>query len=254
MRYKGVLIVGLLGFTLLFQNCSGFETTSSSSSSVSGVFALLDGSSEAMDPEFKIQTINDYFLVDQPMVFYPNPEKFPRYEDAAYAVEFSYNFTFDGDGECSFFNQKSGRIRHEIVCSGEGLLRLFQSAQVPLGALEVHLLEIRVVKGEGTQVALNASLEIPDWDTLPPTEESPVVAPEQPVTPPAQPPVAQSGAQLYLTNCASCHYPLSTSEKAGRNFSQIKNAIMNNSQMRNIAGLRALSDPQIQAIADALVR
>jgi len=60
------------------------------------------------------------------------------------------------------------------------------------------------------------------------------------------------GASLYATNCELCHNPLATSTKANRTFSQIKGAITNNSG--GMSSLGALSDAQLQAIADALVK
>ena len=236
-----------------FQNCGGFEATSISQNSVLNSVSCEQGSADCfnLNPNFGVLSINETFLSDQPMIFYPNPDQFPRYEDPNYAVEFSYDFTWDGDGQCSFFHQPTGRIRFEILCTGEGTVRLFQRAQIPLSSEEVFLVEVQVVRGNESQSALDLTKEIPDWDTLPPTAETPVV---RPPAPPSPPPTQFNGAELYRVHCAACHYPLATSEKMGRNFTQIDNAIRNNPQMRNIATLRALSEGEVRAIADALAR
>jgi len=63
---------------------------------------------------------------------------------------------------------------------------------------------------------------------------------------------ALDGASLYATNCELCHNPLETSTVANQNFSQIKGAITNN--FGGMSSLGALSDEQLQAIADALIK
>jgi hypothetical protein len=57
------------------------------------------------------------------------------------------------------------------------------------------------------------------------------------------------GAALYADNCASCHGPLATSEKLGRDASQIQDAI---NTVPAMSSLSSLSQTDIQAIADAL--
>jgi Cytochrome C oxidase, cbb3-type, subunit III len=64
--------------------------------------------------------------------------------------------------------------------------------------------------------------------------------------------VSVSGAALYAASCESCHGLLATSTKLNRSFSLIKAAIVNNSG--GMASLGALSDVQLQAIADVLVK
>jgi mono/diheme cytochrome c family protein len=64
--------------------------------------------------------------------------------------------------------------------------------------------------------------------------------------------VAVNGAELYAASCESCHGLLATSTKLNRSFSVIKAAIVNNSG--GMASLGALSDLQLQAIANALVK
>lgn len=61
--------------------------------------------------------------------------------------------------------------------------------------------------------------------------------------------VILDGVALYTQNCASCHGPIATSSKIGRNLSQVNNAIANVSSM---AGLSFLTTAQRQAIVDAL--
>lgn len=60
------------------------------------------------------------------------------------------------------------------------------------------------------------------------------------------------GASLYATNCMSCHGDLANSTKKNRSAQQIQNAIDFNAAMRNIAYLKSLSAPQVDAIAKAL--
>ncbi|HKI51405.1 MAG TPA: cytochrome c [Geothermobacteraceae bacterium] len=63
--------------------------------------------------------------------------------------------------------------------------------------------------------------------------------------------VSLDGVALYAANCQGCHNPLATTTKANRTFSQIKNAITANAG--GMSSLAALTDAQLQAIADALV-
>jgi hypothetical protein len=61
------------------------------------------------------------------------------------------------------------------------------------------------------------------------------------------------GEGLYQTKCSSCHGALESSAKIGRTFAQIKSAIQSGSiPAMNGASLQALTDEEIQAIADAL--
>lgn len=59
------------------------------------------------------------------------------------------------------------------------------------------------------------------------------------------------GAKLYAANCMGCHNPLQNSNKQNNSASDIKSAIQGVSQMR-LAYLQALTDTQLQAIADVL--
>ena len=63
---------------------------------------------------------------------------------------------------------------------------------------------------------------------------------------------ALDGASLYATNCELCHNPLETSTVANQSFNQIKGAVANN--FGGMASLGALTDEQLQAIADALAK
>lgn len=60
------------------------------------------------------------------------------------------------------------------------------------------------------------------------------------------------GSALYASNCSSCHGALTSSTKSNRSFTQIKNAITNNSG--GMASLGALTEAQLQAIAAALIK
>lgn len=60
-----------------------------------------------------------------------------------------------------------------------------------------------------------------------------------------------SGKVLYTNNCASCHGPIETSTKLGRNSEEIKNAISNISQMQFLRG--TFSDNEISDISEALI-
>jgi hypothetical protein len=63
------------------------------------------------------------------------------------------------------------------------------------------------------------------------------------------------GESLYQTKCSSCHGPIESSQKIGRTFAQIKSAIQSGSiPAMNGASLQALTDAEIQHIADALDR
>lgn len=64
--------------------------------------------------------------------------------------------------------------------------------------------------------------------------------------------VLLDGATLYSANCATCHLTLASSTKSNRTFAQIKNAIIGNTG--GMYSLGTLSDLQIQAIADVLVK
>lgn len=59
-----------------------------------------------------------------------------------------------------------------------------------------------------------------------------------------------NGQQLYSTHCLSCHNP--PASKGGRPATAISNAIQNNSQMRVIPTLTALTSAEIIAIAKYL--
>lgn len=67
-------------------------------------------------------------------------------------------------------------------------------------------------------------------------------------TDPNDPPVID-GAALYGTNCALCHMPLASSNKAGATFDRIKWGIVNLPIMQSLSNL---SDDAIHAIAKAL--
>ena len=64
--------------------------------------------------------------------------------------------------------------------------------------------------------------------------------------------IVLDGAALYNSNCSSCHSTLASSTKSNKTFTQIKNAISGNSG--GMSSLGSLSDAQIQAIANALVK
>jgi mono/diheme cytochrome c family protein len=64
--------------------------------------------------------------------------------------------------------------------------------------------------------------------------------------------VSLDGAALYSVSCASCHGVLGSSTKQNKTFTQIKNAIGNNSG--GMGALGSLTDAQLQAIAAALVK
>ena len=57
------------------------------------------------------------------------------------------------------------------------------------------------------------------------------------------------GATLYKTNCSGCHGELATSNRRGRTAAQIRTALNTSSTM---ASVTALTDAEVQAIADAL--
>lgn len=59
---------------------------------------------------------------------------------------------------------------------------------------------------------------------------------------------AFDGRQLYATNCQSCHGALATSEVRNRTSAQIKSAIVDINEMKNLK----LSDDQVNAIAYSL--
>jgi mono/diheme cytochrome c family protein len=59
-----------------------------------------------------------------------------------------------------------------------------------------------------------------------------------------------TGAQLYASNCESCHGSLNSSQKKGSSADMIANAIATVSDMSSLQG--KLSDQQINKIADAL--
>jgi mono/diheme cytochrome c family protein len=64
--------------------------------------------------------------------------------------------------------------------------------------------------------------------------------------------VVSDGVALYNANCSSCHSALASSTKSNKTFTQIKNAISGNAG--GMSSLGSLSDAQIQAIANALVK
>ncbi len=64
--------------------------------------------------------------------------------------------------------------------------------------------------------------------------------------------VVLDGATLYNANCFTCHLELASSTKPNRTYAQIKNAISGN--IGGMYSLGTLSDAQIQAIANALVK
>jgi mono/diheme cytochrome c family protein len=66
------------------------------------------------------------------------------------------------------------------------------------------------------------------------------------------PAVVLDGVVLYNANCSSCHSALASSTKSNKTLTQIKNAISGNSG--GMSSLGSLSDAQIQAIANALVK
>ncbi len=83
-----------------------------------------------------------------------------------------------------------------------------------------------------------------------PLSTSPSSVPDPNYQPPTN--ITVNGPTLYASNCESCHGLLATSTKLNRSFSAIKTAIVNNSG--GMASLGALSDLQLQAIADALLK
>ncbi len=60
------------------------------------------------------------------------------------------------------------------------------------------------------------------------------------------------GANVYATNCASCHNPLNTTTKANRTVAQITGAITGSRSVPSMAGLSTLSTFEIAAIAAVL--
>ncbi len=64
------------------------------------------------------------------------------------------------------------------------------------------------------------------------------------------PPVTIDGVALYAQDCADCHNPLATSEKAGASAAAIQTAIDND--RGGMASLSSLTTEQLQAIATAL--
>ena len=60
------------------------------------------------------------------------------------------------------------------------------------------------------------------------------------------------GANVYATNCASCHNPLNTTAKANRTAAQITGAITGSRSVPSMAGLSTLSTFEIAAIAAVL--
>jgi hypothetical protein len=63
------------------------------------------------------------------------------------------------------------------------------------------------------------------------------------------------GEGLYQTKCSSCHGPIESSSKIGRSFNQIKTAIDAGTILEmSTQTLRALTDVEIQYIADSLNR
>lgn len=62
-------------------------------------------------------------------------------------------------------------------------------------------------------------------------------------------PIDSTGAQLYSSNCASCHGTLAASTKKGRTLDQLNNAINTVSSMSGLAGL---SQTERESIIDAL--
>lgn len=83
-----------------------------------------------------------------------------------------------------------------------------------------------------------------------PLSASPTTTPDPNYQPPTV--VSVNGEALYTANCGSCHGVLATSTKLNKSFSLIKAAIVNNSG--GMASLGALTDVQLQAIANALVK
>lgn len=63
--------------------------------------------------------------------------------------------------------------------------------------------------------------------------------------------ISLDGTYLYAALCESCHGVLVMSEKQNSSFSQIKTAIANNSG--GMGSLGTLTDPQLEAIAAALI-
>ncbi|MGZ5280547.1 MAG: hypothetical protein ACXWC9_11415, partial [Pseudobdellovibrionaceae bacterium] len=61
--------------------------------------------------------------------------------------------------------------------------------------------------------------------------------------------IAHDGAQLYNTNCMSCHGALSSSQKRNATAASIQGAISSVADMKSRAGLTGLSPKQIEAIA-----
>ena len=59
-----------------------------------------------------------------------------------------------------------------------------------------------------------------------------------------------TGAQLYASNCESCHGSLNNSAKRGKSATAITQAIVTESQMSHLKGI--LSEQQINKIAEAL--
>ena len=58
------------------------------------------------------------------------------------------------------------------------------------------------------------------------------------------------GVQLYQTYCAECHFSFESTDRKGRTFSQIQNAILSN--QGNMGNLSFLTSEEIQAIVEAI--
>jgi hypothetical protein len=62
--------------------------------------------------------------------------------------------------------------------------------------------------------------------------------------------LVQKGQELFASRCASCHGPIDTTDKIGRNADQIADAIINIPQMNSLADLPV---DEVEAIAAALI-
>ena len=244
MKKKKPFLISVSSLLLmfLFQNCQGYHDKLESEADI----ASFNANAELLNKK-AIWSMNKMHVTSKDSIYYVNPQLF-----SGQSV-YDWYFLLDGKSSgCSVLPHEDFKNAVKINCSSEGELEVklsiidenFSIQELEFESLienmsdfnpapsdaEIYLAESEVIVGLDGNLGGGGDSSDSSNDKEPQVGEV-------------------SGAQLYAQHCASCHSPLSNSNKKGRSFGQIKGAISSIGAMLSLSGL---SDEEIQKIADAL--